>query len=502
MKRFVFAIGGISLLSLGFLSGCYSPVERLAPQSPDHPWVPDDSVDKGARAVNKFELPANLAAPYLQKHVPVDKKHIYNLAELIDLAESANPDTRLAWEQSKQAAYAVGLSKASYLPDISAVALGGQQYTPLPAPKLLFPNGKFTADTSEVLPSLVIKWLLFDFGKRDSTVKAALQLSLASNIEFTGAHQKLIYEVSKAYFALDAERAQLYVAKSALKNTKVLLDAAEARYKRGLETSTQVAIAKRETAKARFELARAIAVDNDAYHALLEAMGLTPTLRIHVADSAHRVLPKRLVGDVNTHIKRALMKRPDIAAAFARVRASEADISGAEASYRPTVAFEGVAYQNIGSLSIDHGPTSRVNNPATAFLFKLNLPLFDGGARRNTLRIARSKNAAAKEEFAKIQDSAIRQVARAYDTVKSSLAEYDSALALVNAANTAYDAALDSYRQGLETFTNTAIAETERARAQSVLAQAHASVLTAAAALAFSTGELISIDALNNTTKQ
>ena len=50
---------------------------------------------------------------------------------------------------------------------------------------------------------------------------------------------------------------------------------------------------------------------------------------------------------------------------------------------------------------------------------------------RNTLNIARSKSAAAKEELRKTQDRAIRQVAKAYDMVKSALAEYDSALALV-----------------------------------------------------------------------
>ena len=374
--------------------------------------------------------------------------------------------------------------------------LGGQQYTPLPAPRVFFPSGQFAANTSEVLPSLVIKWLLFDFGKRKSLVESAKQISFATNIEFTGTHQKLIYEVSKAYFILAADRAQLRVAKRALKNTKILQDAAEARHKRGVETITQVAIARRETAKAKFELEHAIAADNDAYHALLEAMGLTPTLKLNIAVSSNHTLPHYLANDVNSYIKQALAKRPDIAAAFARLRGSEADISSAKASYRPTIGVDGVAYQNIGSLQINNWPSTQVNRPATAFLFTLKLPLYDGGIRRNSLSIAQSKNAAAQAELSKIQDEAIRQVARAYDTVKSALAEYDSARALVKASNIAYDATLDSYRQGVETFTNTVIAETEKAKAESALANAYASVLTAAAALAFSTGELTSFEAL------
>jgi len=45
----------------------------------------------------------------------------------------------------------------------------------------------------------------------------------------------------------------------------------------------------------------------------------------------------------------------------------------------------------------------------------------------------------------KTQDTAIRQVTKAYDMVKSALAEYDSAL--VTASNIAYDSAIDSYRR-------------------------------------------------------
>lgn len=462
-----------------FLTGCYSSVNKLAPPSPSQPWP--------------IETPATntgTTSQIIQKSIGIDKNHVYNLAELIDLAQSENPDTRIAWEQSKQAAFAVGLTKASYLPQISAVALGGQQHTPLPAPRVLFPSGSLTFDTAEVLPSLVIKWLLFDFGKRDSMVKSAKQLSFAANVEFTAAHQKLIFDVTKAYFTLDAVRAQLQVAQNALKNSKILQDAAEAKRKRGLETITQVAIAKRETAKARYELEKAKAVYNDARHALMQAMGLPPTLKLKIASTAGRSLPKRLGADVNTYINRALAKRPDIAAALARLHASESEISSAKAAYLPTLGVDGAVYQNIGSLSINKGPTARVNQNASAFLLKLDLPLYDGGTRRNTLRIAQSKNAAAKEAFAKIQDEAIRQVARAYDTVKSALAEYQATLALVKAANIAYDAALDSYLHGVETFTNTLIAETARAEARSSLAQSYASVLTAAAALAFSTGEL------------
>ncbi len=37
-------------------------------------------------------------------HVSINPRKIYGLAELIDIAERNNPDTRVAWERARQAA--------------------------------------------------------------------------------------------------------------------------------------------------------------------------------------------------------------------------------------------------------------------------------------------------------------------------------------------------------------------------------------------------------------
>lgn len=500
MKRSEYRIV-ISLLVCCFLTGCYPQVIDLAPQAPDRPWKIDhtDDIDEEMSSAQKFELPPHPIPPYENADVCVEVNHVYTLPELIDLAQHANPDTRIAWEQAKQAAFAVGLTLANYVPQISADVLIGQQNTPLPVPKAMSPKGHIIVDTSEVLPSLVIKWLLFDFGKRDCAVESAKQLSYASNVAFTQVHQQLIFNVSKAYFNLNASRAQLRAKEDAVKNTEILQNSAESKHERGLEKTTEVAIAVRETAKVRYELEKARSDDHDAYYDLLGAMGLNPTLNIQIADSTGRSFPRELAQDVNLYISQALEQRPDIIEAFAKLRASDADICSAEADYYPTINLDGFVYRGIGWLRVvGQGPTTMVNKPAAAFFMQLKFPLYDGGTRRNNLEIARSKNAAAQEELRKTQEEAIRQVARAYDMVKSTLAEYDSALALVKAADVAFDAAIDSYRQGVGTFTDAVSTNTEKANAESELANAYAAVLTAAAALAFTTGELTSSDALYN----
>lgn len=497
MRSYIVRIA-TSLLACCLLTGCYPSVEDLAPLSPYLPWYADENINPEMQpcAAPKFSLPPHCVPPYQNEGGYPDPDHMYNLAELIDFAQQANPETRIAWEKSKQAAFDVGLSLASYLPQISAAALLGYQHTAIPLPKFVNPTEKIIIDTTQVFPSLVIQWLLFDFGKRDCIVQAARLHSYASNVAFTEAHQKLILNVAQAYFDFNASRTQLRVAEEALKNTEILQDAAESRLARGMEKAPKVAIAYRETAKARFDLEKAKTDDNDAYHGLLEAMGLSPTLKLQIADDSDRELPRELAADVNTYICRALAQRPDIIQAFAKLSVSKAEICSAEASYFPTINLDSFLYQDISAVGTKHAPTAWVNRPASAIFIEFKWPLYDGGTRRNALDIARSKSAVAKEELRKTQDKAIRQVAKAYDMVKSALAEYDSAIALVIASDIAYDSAIDSYRQGMGTFTDAAKATIEKAQAQSVLATAYATVLTAAAALAFSTGDLTSSDAL------
>jgi outer membrane protein TolC len=518
VKQISRIIAGVVLLA-GGLSGCHRSFDESFPASPpksltasSQPGLTETNSVSTTTAASPmddkhkaatFEVSADPTLPYERSDVAIEASHAYSLPELIDLAQRTNPSTRIAWEQARQAAFGVGLVEATYLPQLSAEILGGFQHTPAPVPKAIDPKGNMMANSTEAVPALAVEWLLFDFGQRDAMAEAAKNMATAATVGFTGTHQKLIFEVAKAYFALDAERAQLRVAESALKSAQVLQDAAEAKYARGLGTSTEVATTRRGTAKALFDIEQAKAVDNDAYHALLEAMGLTPTLRLNIAASSGRSLPTHLAEDANTVIQRALVRRPDIVASLAKLRASEAGVRAAEASYSPKIGLAATAGETIATLGTNPSsfggtgtPHTSVNEPIAGIMLKFSVPLFDGGLRNKTESIARSKRIAAEEELSKAQDEAVRQVARAYDTLKSTLAQHAAARAFVTAADTEAQSSLDAYRNGVGTLTVAATADTERTRAQSAEAHSYAAVLTAAAALAFTTGELTSSDVL------
>jgi outer membrane protein TolC len=88
---------------------------QTAPMLPNHPWhsPQESSIRNNAKWVvsEKFAL---------------DPASTYSLAELIDLAESHNPETRVAWERARSLADAFGVARSELYPTLVAVALSQQ----------------------------------------------------------------------------------------------------------------------------------------------------------------------------------------------------------------------------------------------------------------------------------------------------------------------------------------------------------------------------------------
>ena len=465
-------------IGLALIAGLISahPAIAQAPPGPEQPWAIPES------AVRRAEALGNGSFSVAHKQ--------YDLAALVDLAERENPKTREAWEAAREAAAAIGLAESAYLPQLSLQAIGGFQHTPLPMPRNLVPAGYFVSDTREVIPALALKWLLFDFGRRDAQVQAARADSFVANVAFTGAHQKLIFEVSQAYYDLGAARGKLHAAQKAVSTALTTQDAAIAKQNNGLATVVAVAQAQRQTAQTRYTLAAAEGTERTARANLIAALGVPAATQIDVVDSAELPLPPAPADNVSKAIDQALAHRPDIIAALGKVDAAEAALKGERRSYYPTIELAGQAFQNIGSLNSDGGPYSHIDRPGQSILLSFSVPLFDGGMRRSRISMADAKARAAQEQLSAARDAASQQVVRAYNGLLTSLAEYDAASALSQAANTAYEAALRSYRQGVGTYTDLATEENAVVQGDTQVEDARANAHTAAAALALSMGAI------------
>ncbi|HXZ16728.1 MAG TPA: TolC family protein, partial [Roseiarcus sp.] len=273
------------------MAGCATSALDMAPQRPDQPWTPattpEGEIIAGAQGTSDKEggyvLPAN---PALAEGLPIptiNPAKIYSLSDLVDLAESTNPTTRIAWDEAKRAALAAGIVESAYLPQITAGALTGWQSGGGKSSVEGLASSSSSSLTGTV-GALSMNWLLFDFGERVAVVDAAKQLSVVSNIAFTEVHQQVILAVALAFFADSAAKARLATAAQSLKNAQMVQAAAEDRYGHGVGTVTEAAQARQGTAQAKLALVEETGRAQDAYVALLTAVGVSPTLKIKVAD--------------------------------------------------------------------------------------------------------------------------------------------------------------------------------------------------------------------------
>ncbi|MDB6090169.1 MAG: TolC family protein [Gammaproteobacteria bacterium] len=452
------------------------PVVAQAPASPERPWaIPDSASARAAQLGDHRE--------------PVPQKQ-YGLAELIDLAERTNPQTREAWEAARAAAAAEGLVESQYLPQLSFEALGGYEHTPLPAPKSLIPKGFFESNTQEFIPSLALKWLLFDFGRRAAALEGARADSFTANVAFTGAHQAVIFGVSQAYFDLGAARGRLHAAQKALSTAQTTQDATLAKRHNGLATVVSVAQAERQTAQTRYNVTAAEGVATNAMANLVATLGVAAETELDVLDSAEFPLPPAPEQNVQAAIQHALAHRPDVLAALGQVDSAEASLKGARRARYPVISVSAHAFQNMGAVSSDGKPYSGIDRPGANILLSFSVPIFDGGMRSSQISIARAKVREAEAKLDNTRDSAAQQVVKAYNGLLTSLAEHNAATALSEAAHTAYDAALRSYGQGVGTYTDLATEENAVVQAETQVEDARASAHTAAAALAFAMGAI------------
>jgi outer membrane protein len=445
-----------------------------APSTPNQPWpIPDSAIRRAASLEGG-------AIEWVQKP--------YDLSQLIDLAQRTNPETRVAWEAARAAAAEIGLAESAYLPQLSLEALGGFERTPLPAPKNLVPKGYFVSDSREIIPSLAIKWLLFDFGQRDATLEAAQANSFVANAGFTAVHHKLVLDVSANYFALGAARGRLRAAQKALATAQTVEEATTAKRERGLATVVALTQAQRQTAQARYSVTAAQGAETTALAALVAAVGIPAATPLQVVDGAELPPPASPNQSIAAAVEAALAHRPDIIAALGNVDAAEASLKAAQRAYRPSIGLSARAFQNFGSLTSDGGPTSTVDRSGESILLSFSLPLFDGGERADHISIARAKLRESQANLELTRDGVAQQVVSAYDGLLTSLAEYDAAETLRQAANTSYDAALHSYQQGVGTYTELATEENAVADAERQVEDARAGAHTAAAELAFAVG--------------
>jgi outer membrane protein TolC len=189
-------------------------------------------------------------------------------------------------------------------------------------------------------------------------------------------------------------------------------------------------------------------------------------------------------------ITKALAQRPDLVAKLANVRSKEYEIRRIRAEYYPKVTLDGHFTETDLQVSIAKSDYFGGTRPTFGAFLTMNVPIFDGFARRHKLDMAEADLHQAENELAGARDSAARDVWKAYTGYRTALKKQDAAEKLLTASKSAFDAVLESYKQGLSTYTEVVTAERNLSAALATSHDTQSAIYTSQAALALSIGDL------------
>lgn len=450
-------------------------IGQSAPASWNRPWHSSDEQEIARSAMAEQ-----------MRGFDLDAVKLYSLAELIDLAESHNPETRVTWERARAQAASLGVARSELYPTLAAAALSETRRA-----EVFFGNRFDGETTQEFQVALDLNYTVFDFGARSGRINAARAQLLAANFAFNDSHRNVIYQVEQAYYRLLSSRGQEEAARASLSNAQAVQQAAEDRLAHGLATLPDVLEARSATAQADYDLQAALGAEEIARGDLATAVGKSATTVIQVQPLEQLPTPESVGDTVDQSINRALGQRPDLMQQVAEIRSANARVKEARAAYYPALSLNVTpAVPSLYGLQSPY-PWTHTSDLTGGVRFNLQWSVFDGGARKNRLAQARA-NVHEAEAQAKVKRNQIAdEIWAAYSNLNTAFRQRQAAMALLEAASQSYSAALESYNYGVRSLLDVTAAQRVLAQARSADVLARTQVLTSLADLAFTTGDSI-----------
>lgn len=472
-KKKTTALGSASITIL-VLAFAVPAAAQTAPASPDHPVaIPNARGLQGEIAAHAAARPQLVAS------------HAYSLAELIDIAEQNNPETRVSWEQAKANAAQLGIARSALYPALAAMAsASASRYS-------LF-VGKFYREDVELFPAtLNLSYTLLDFGARDARIDAAKANLLAADLVFNDTHRKVVFDVTQAYYQLLDAKGHEEAAQATLTDARTLQQALEDRLSRGLATLPDVLEARAATAQAEYELASVQGQETVSRAILASVLGIDGSAPFEIEDISADIPASVLNEPVQNLVQRALAQRPDLLAQAAQVRAADAEIRETRSAYFPHLSLSADA-------GYSYGIGQQVNDPVVhsqiypyTVQLKLSWTLFDGELRQNEVARAEADRRKADAELTALIDKIENEISTSYARLQTAQRQQQAADALLAAATTSYTAASEAFQSGVRNFIDVTQAQRDLARARTARITARTELLTATADLAFRAGNLV-----------
>jgi outer membrane protein len=448
----------VSLMTAGnlFISGCLHRPDNeslndwVAPSS-DRVWTPPaETISKSPKPAKPVDIPKDLLTP--------GKK--WRLTEIIEIALRNNPQTRATWYAARAAAADWLSKKGTYYPSLNAI--GNASHL-----EYLTERPGTNDSVNTLFPELELSWLLFDFGGRKASVEEKQKALLVADFTHNAAIQDSVFLVLQTYFQYTNAKVLLTAAEVSLKEATTNLEMAQQRHKNGLATIAEVLLAKTALSQAQLNLDIIEGQVQTLRGTLATAMGVPANTPYDTEYLPVHPPVDLLMENVETYIRQAQIRRPDLAAQKSRMEQAMATIGVKRSALYPSLVLNNTLAGSLNSITDDWN-----NQNATNFL--LNIPLFEGYSRQYDLLKAKQDAESQKARFDTLEQAIILQVWTSYFDLKTSMQRVKTTNDLLESAQKSYDVAFGRYKEGVGGILDILSAQIslENARAQKVVAQA------------------------------
>ncbi|MBB3820556.1 multidrug efflux system outer membrane protein [Xanthomonas arboricola] len=323
------------------------------------------------------------------------------LSHVIAIALQTNLDLRRSVLNVAAARAEYRIQDAEQMPSLQAEAVGSRQRS------LDMPGVQSSYQVGVGLPAFELDL----FGRARSLSDAALHAYLATDEARESARISLIADVIEAYLRRDGAQRRYAMGNQILDARQLSLELIQARRDRGLANMLEYQEAAGLVYQAEVELEQIDRQFRQATNALGLLIG-TPV--------SPRDLPEMpgtgaaMLADIAAGVPSSLLaSRPDIRAAEHRLIGMNANIGAARAAFFPRITLTG----SIGAASPELSELLGSGKRVWSFAPTLTLPIFDGGANRANLALARVRNDVAVAEYERAVQVAFMEVSDALATI-------------------------------------------------------------------------------------
>lgn len=351
-------------------------------------------------------------------------------------AQRSNPDLEAAAARLEEAGFNTRRAQAGLFPQLGVDGGVNRGQTNSAG----FAQNFGPAITDRYSASLDVQWEVDVFGRVRAGIDSAYATREAAAAELAAASQSIAAQTAQAWFDLVAATQLQAVAQQQFESFKSTFQLVDRRFELGTSTLGDLQLARTDVENARGEINERKNRRDQAARGLAVLTGEYPD-----ADARALEWPELRRGVAAGIPSTVLLRRPDIFAAYARIRAADADVQVAYADLFPSFRLTASGGQQSGTLK------GLADTDFTVWSIAGNLvaPLIDGGRRRADLGAANARAKRALADYRGIVLQAFREVEDALGSefyLRKQVAATRDALA---AARKAEDTTLRNYEAGL-----------------------------------------------------